>query len=189
MNNTPLGQIIFWFEKVHGEFLELVESLTDEQLVWQPYPSATSIAFNVWHVARWVDYVQTKIPQVTTVLSQRLDQRGQVWDAEKLATKWGLDAANLGDLEAGNDLGILAVQIQLPGQAVLLDYLRRCYTLEEQCLVVIDDQQFQEPRIDGTGLPDETVGHWLIGHLVHEWEHLGMIRYIQGMYDLKPQES
>ena len=189
MNNTPLGQIIFWFEKVHGELIELVEGLTDEELAWQPHPSTTSIAFNVWHVARWVDYVQAKIPQLTTVLSQRLDQREQVWDAEKLATKWGLDAANLGDLEAGNDLGILAVQLQLPGQAMLMDYLRRCYTQEEQCLAIIDDQQFQEYRTDGAGLPDETVGHWLMQHLVHEWEHLGMIRYIQGMYDLKASES
>jgi hypothetical protein len=107
-----------------------------------------------------------------------------VWHAEDLATKWGLDPSSLGDVEAGNDLGVLAIQIRLPGQAVLLEYLRQCYLLEEQGLVAIDDQQFQERRIDGTGLPDETVGHWLVWHLVHEWEHLGMIRYIQGLYDL-----
>jgi len=189
MNITPIGQMIFWFEQVHGELLKLVENLSDEQLAWQPHPSATSIAFNVWHVARWVDYVQAKIPETTAVLYQRLGQRQEVWHAENLATKWGLDAGNLGDVEAGNDLGVLAVQIQLPSQAVLLDYLRRCYILEEQCLTVIDDQQFQEYRIDGTGLPDETVGHWLMWHLVHEWEHLGMIRYIQGMYDLNAQKS
>jgi hypothetical protein len=184
MNITPIGQMIFWFEQVHGEVLKLVESLSDEQLAWQPHPSATSIAFNVWHIARWTDYVQSKMPQITQVLSQRLEPRQQVWHTEGLAGKWGLDSASLGDVEAGNDLGVLAVQIHLPGQAILLEYLRHCYTLEEQALAAIDDQQFQERRIDGTGLPDETVGHWLMWHLVHEWEHLGMMRYIQGMYDV-----
>ena len=184
MNITPVGQIIYWFEKAHAEVLELVESLSDEQLAWQPHSSATSSAFNVWHIARWVDYVQAKIPETTHVLSQRLGPRQQVWQVDDLVTKWGLDPASLGDLEAGNDLGLQAVQIRLPGQAMLLEYLRRCYILEEQGLAVVDDQQFQERRIDGAGLSDETVGHWLMGHLVHEWEHLGMIRYIQGMYDL-----
>ena len=189
MNITPIGQMIFWFEQVHEELLKLVESLSDEQLAWQPDSSATSIAFNVWHIARWTDYVQAKMPETTNVLGQRLVPRQQVWHVDDLAKKWDLDPASLGDLEAGNELGVLAVKIHLPGQAALLEYLRRCYTLEEQCLAIIDDQQFQERRIDGTGLPDETVGHWLMWHLVHEWEHLGMIRYIQGLYDLNSAQS
>jgi hypothetical protein len=28
------------------------------------------------------------------------------------------------------------------------------------------------------------VGHWLMNHLIHEWEHLGMIRYLKGLQDL-----
>ena len=189
MNITPVGQMIFWFEQAHEEVLKLVESLSDEQITWQPHPSATSIAFNVWHIARWVDYVQAKMPETTHVLSQRLEPRQQVWHAEGLATKWGLDPASLGEFEAGNELDVLAVQIGLPRQVVLLEYLRRCYILEEQTLAVIDDQQFQERRVDGTGLQDETVGHWLMWHLVHEFEHLGMIRYTQGLYDLNAGQS
>lgn len=184
MNITPVGQMIFWFGEVHQELPKLVEGLSEEQLAWQPHPSATSIAFNVWHVARWVDYVQARLPQTTPVLSQRLEPRQQLWHAENLAAKWGLDPANLGEIEAGNELGIQAAQIRLPSQAVLLEYLRRCYTLEEQALAAVDDQQFQERRIDGAGLLDETVGHWLMWHLVHEWEHLGLIRYVHGLHDL-----
>ncbi len=168
--------------------LDLVASLSDDQLAWQPNPSATTIAFNVWHIARWADYVQAKMPETTAVLGQRLQRREQVWHAESLATKWGLDPASLGQIEAGNELGVLAVQIHLPGQVVLLDYLRRCYACEEEALAAVDDQQFQGRRIDETGLPDETVGHWLVWHLVHEWEHLGMIRYIQGLHALQAEE-
>ena len=184
MNITPVGQMIFWNQQVHEEVLNLTGSLSDEQLAWQPHTSATTIPFNVWHIARWVDYVQAKMPETTEVLGQRLEPRQQVWHAEGLAAKWRLDPNSLGEVEAGNELGVLAAQIHLPGQVVLLEYLQRCYTLEEQAITAVDDQQFQERRIDGTGLPDETVGHWLMWHLVHEWEHLGMMRYIQGLHDL-----
>jgi len=187
MNSTPVGQMIFWFEQAHAELLKLVETVSDEQLAWQPHPSATSMAFNVWHIARWADYVQAKMPETTPVLSQRLERRQQVWHAEDLATKLGLDPSSLGEIEAGNELGVVAAQIHLPSRAFLLEYLRRCYTLEEQGLAAIDDQQFQEHRMDGTGLPDETLGHWLMWHLVHEWEHLGMIRYVQGLLDLNAE--
>ncbi len=184
MDITPVGQMIFWFKQAHEDLLNLVGSLSEEQLCWQPHPSATTIAFNVWHIARWVDYVQAKMPETTPVLGQRLALRQQVWHTEDLTTKWGLDPSSLGQVEAGNELGVLAAQLHLPGRAVLSEYLRRCYTLEEEALAAVDEGQFQERRVDGTGLPDETVGHRLMWHLVHEWEHLGMIRYIQGLFDL-----
>ncbi|HEX9389164.1 MAG TPA: DinB family protein [Anaerolineales bacterium] len=191
MNLTPLGQMIVWFGKAHQEGLKLVEGLSDEQLAWQPHPSATSIAFNVWHLARWTDYLQSQIPKTTPVLSQRLKPRQQVWHAENLARKWGLDPTSLGENEAGNELGVLAALIHFPGKEVLLEYLQHCYTLEEEALAALDDQQFQERRTDGAGPPDQTVGYWVMWYLVHEWEHLGMMRYLQGLYDLhgKPISS
>jgi DinB superfamily len=184
MNNTPLGQIVFWFRQAHTGVLKLVEGLSDEQLAWQPEPSATSIAFNVWHLARWADYVQARAPETTEMLGQRIKPRRQLWQAEDLAARWGLDPASLGHIEAGNELGSAAAQLRLPGQAVLLDYLRRCYALEEQVLDALDDQQFQERRLDPQSPPDQSVGYWLMSHLVHEWEHLGMIRYLQGLPQL-----
>jgi len=184
MNITPVGQIIYWFVQAHEDVLKLVEGLSDAQIAWQPHPAATSIAFNVWHLARWADYVQARIPQATAVLGQRLESRQQVWHAKDLAAKWGLDPASLGDIEAGNELGVLATQIRLPGQVVLLEYLRRCYALEEQGLAALDEAQFQAVRTDGGEPPDQTVGYWLMSHLVHEWEHLGLIHYLQGLQEV-----
>jgi DinB superfamily len=184
MNQTPLAQMIFWFSQVHKEVLALVEEISDKQIAWQPHPATTTIAFNVWHLARWADYVQARIPETTPVLMQRLGSRKQVWHVEGLASKWGLESVNLGNMEAGNDLAILATEIHLPGQAALLAYLRNCYLLEDEAIAAIDDQQFQAPRIDGGGPSEQTVGYWLMSHLVHEWEHLGMIRYVHGLYQV-----
>ena len=183
MDLTPLGQMIFWIRKAHQEVIKLVEGLSDQQLAWQPNPSTTSIAFNVWHLARWADYVQWRMPDATLVLGQRLESRPQVWHAEGLASKWGLDPAGLGDMEAGTSVGVAAANLRFPGQTVLLEYLRRCYTLEEQTLAALDDQEFQERRLVGAEWPEETVGQWLMSHLIHEWEHLGMIRSLKGLQD------
>ena len=121
----------------------MVESLSEDQLMWQPHPAATSIAFNVWHLARWADHVQSRLPQSTIVLGQRLEARPEVWHAENLAALWGFDSAYLGDVEAGNELGVSAAQIHFPSHALLLAYLRQCYTLEEQAFTAIDADDWQ----------------------------------------------
>src|SRR5262245_18763213 len=102
MNITSLGQMLFWYREAHPEMLTLVEGLSDAQLSWQPHPLATSIGFNVWHVARWVDYVQARLPHTTAELGRRLEPRLQLWQLEALAAKWGLDPTTLGAVEAGN---------------------------------------------------------------------------------------
>jgi hypothetical protein len=189
MQTAPMDQIIFWICKAHTEILELVEGCSDEQLAWQPHPSATSLAFNIWHLARWADVVQSCVPDATPVLHQRLGPRPQIWHAEELAAAWGLDPASLGLREGGTGMESAAASLQLPGKAALVDYLRRSYALEEQAIAAIDEQQFQERRQDHTAPPDQTVGYWLMNHLIHEWEHLGNMRCLAGLHALNAPAS
>lgn len=184
MQMTPIGQIHFWICQAHAETIDHVERASEEQFFWQPHPAATSMAFNVWHLARWADYVQASVPEATPSLRQRLEPRMQVWYAEDLASAWSLQPTHLGLREGGTDMGLAAADLQLPSKATLLEYLRRCYALEEQAMSAIDEQQFQEFR-QGAGVPPhQTVGYWLMNHLIHEWEHLGMIRYLAGLSTL-----
>jgi hypothetical protein len=39
----------------HKLILGLAESLTDDQMLWRPAGYNNSIAFNLWHIARWSD--------------------------------------------------------------------------------------------------------------------------------------
>jgi len=188
MTATPLGQILFWIREAHQNVLKLVEELSDEQLAWQPHPSANSIAFDVWHLARWADYVQARLPDAHPQLSQQLEARRQIWHAEDLAARWGLDPASLGEYEAGTEMGAASARMPWPGKAVLLEYLQRAYALEEQGLAALDDQLFQE-LIWRQGAPsDKTVGYWVMEHLVHEWEHYGMMKYVRGLWQLNASE-
>jgi len=147
MSDTPLGQILGGFRQVHQDILKFVEELPDEQWAWQPHSSANSTAFYVWHLARWADYVQARLPEANPQLSQRLATRRQVWYVESLAAQWHLDPARLGEYEAGTEMGAASAQMRLPDKAVLIDYLRRCYALQEEALAVLDDELFQTHAI------------------------------------------
>ena len=39
----------------HKLILKLIETMSDEQLLWKPDGYNNSIAFNLWHIARWSD--------------------------------------------------------------------------------------------------------------------------------------
>jgi hypothetical protein len=106
----------------------------------------------------------------------------------RLAAAWGLDPASLGLREGGTGMES-AASLQLPPKTVLLEYLRRWYALQEQAIAIIDERQFQERRQDHNALPDQTVGYWVMNHLIHEWEHLGMIRSLVGLHALSTRSS
>lgn len=184
MNMTPLGQMKYRFEIAHQEVCALVGGLSDEKIAWQAHPAATSIAFNVWHLARWADYVQSHLRTNTPGLRARLTPHAEIWGAEQLAVAWGLIPAALGREEAGNGLEERAAELRFPGRAVLLDYLQRCYALEEEALAAVDEEQFEAHSDEHPTTPEDTVGAWLMHHLIHEWEHLGIIRSLSGLYDL-----
>ena len=175
MKDTALGQIQFQFHKVHTEILQFLEGLSDGELAWQPHPSANPIAFYAWHLARWADYVHAH-----SSFDPRLKPRRQIWQTEHFAARWGLDAASLGELETGWEMDpAKATRMTLPSKDELLDYLRRCQALEEESLAVLDEQLFQDVATTG-----KKVGYFVSEHLVHEWEHYGMMKYVHGLYGL-----
>ena len=94
-----------------------------------------------------------------------------------------MDPAALGEEESGWELDpTLAAQMTLPGKEVLLDYTRRAFAALEQALPAIDDEQFQTRRQQEWAT--NTVGHFILQHLCHENEHLGMMRYLHGLYQI-----
>src|SRR3712207_4513797 len=101
MDKTPMDVISHYYRESHERVLRLVEDLTEEQLAWQLAPNTTSIAFHLWHLARWADHLQAAIPGMTPELRRRLGSGRQLWDEEDLAAQWGMNAATLGYAETG----------------------------------------------------------------------------------------
>ena len=62
---------------IHGSFIESVEDLDEESFRTRPGSKAPSIAFHLWHTARWADAFQARlgsfVPQLT-----RFTERDQI---------------------------------------------------------------------------------------------------------------
>ena len=189
MNNTPLMEIVLWFRDAHKNVLELVESLSEEQLRWQPHPLANSIGFQLWHLARGADYVQARLSDATMELSRRLGDHPQIWLAEHYAEQWELDPAILGVEQLGWEMTPEdAANLQFPNKDALLDYVQRSFAAEEQALEELDEEQFQAFRLHDWA-KEQTVGNFLMSYFVHYREHFGAMQYMNGVRNLLAETS
>src|SRR5690348_13396396 len=83
------------YHACHEAVLGMVDELTQEQFRWRPAQGPQSVGWNLWHIARWDDYIAEVLLQQTASLSQ-LGPPRQVWKEQKIADRWGLDSVDLG---------------------------------------------------------------------------------------------
>jgi DinB family protein len=183
MSDSSAAVIAFHYRRTHERALALVAELSDEQAAWRPTPGAHSIGFILWHLGRWADHLQATVPTMTAELGGRLGEGRQIWEAEGLASAWGLTPASLGHAETGMLMGDDdAATLPLPDRAVLLDYARRAFAAADRAVGAIDDRQAVQPQ---AGNPDRTVASAVLTHLTHDNRHLGEIEYLRGLQGLR----
>jgi DinB superfamily len=186
MSSSPAAEIIKAYRTTHARVVALAEKLADEQLRWRPTPSSLSIAFHVWHIARWTDHLQATFPGMTAELGRRLPPGVQIWEAEDLTTQWGFDAAQLGYAATGMTMPeTIATGLMFPPKDTLLAYLQRAFAAVDRSLAAVDDQQFGEaeqpqPLTEGIW-GASTVGDAILTHLIHDNRHLGMLECLAGI--------
>lgn len=170
----------------HQRVLKVIEDLTEEQMRWHPTSSTHSVAWNAWHLGRWADYLQARIPALTARLGEVLGPRRQIWEEERLAVLWGLDPVILGWGETGTDMDDgIAAALPLPNKDDLLGYMRRSYEAAELAVDAIENEEFtvayREPYDPGT---ERTVAFTIIGLHAHDERHLGQIAFLRRMMEL-----
>jgi len=187
---TPLIAIVNYYHDTNADVLKTIGSLTDEQIIWRPHPSCHSIAFNLWHMARWEDHMQATVPGMTKELSRRLPPGQQIWERDGLTAKWEFDSTKLGELELGTRLDIDAFgEPTWPKKEILLDYAKQTLAAVEHAISFIDEEQFQaieQSQFDNeymneTMAESVTVGNAVMEHLVHNVHHLGEVYYLIGL--------
>jgi hypothetical protein len=186
MARSHAAEIIGAYRKTHTRILALAEGMPDEQLQWRATPDSLSVAFHLWHVARWADHLQAALPGMTAELGRRLAPGAQIWDTEGLATRWGFERAQLGYAATGMTMPeTVAVSLAFPAKDALLAYLAGAFAAIDRSLSAIDDQQFdaaEQPQPLTEGIWGEgTVGDALLSHLIHDNRHLGMLECLVGI--------
>ena len=171
----------------HTRILAFGEKLSEAQLSWQAAPETLSIAFFLWHLGRWADHLQAAVPGMTPELSRLLPPGRQVWEANGTALRWGFVARETGYAETGMEMDeAAAARLKFPPKEILLDYVRQAFAAADRAVQAIDETQFlmdeqPQPMTDGVWEPGNTVGSAVMGHLVHDCRHLGMMECLLGL--------
>jgi hypothetical protein len=153
----------------------LVADLSEEQLRWQPNPTTPAVRFHLFHIARWAD----RLHQLMTGAER------QLWHAEGVAARWGLEPTALGYGESGAKVEDEAVMtLPLPERDELLAYCERVLAAADEALAAFGDEEMHRMAtgIDGTTFP---LGEEIAGQLSHTARHLGMIECLRGVQGLR----
>lgn len=165
-------------------FIEVtVNQLSQEDLCLRPALTAPPIGWHVWHISRWADWFQASFPAQT-----------QIWEAQGLMSKLGLDGMALGPMQTGMTMSHDdAAQIPIIiGKEQLIDYMKTVFALNQTVLsdVTLDDlyqdrESFAKwESVDGEIIrakgKNVTLIHDIGYHLTHANRHLGMIEGLIG---------
>ena len=195
MSDAASRFLVGFIRYAHQSLLEVAQDLSDEQLAWRAARRAPPIRFHLWHIARWADHLQAALPTMTPQLAGRLGAGQELWDAEAIASQWGIVPAVLttevlgGNVQAGVGLDDDAsAALPLPTKKRLLDYARRAFAAADQAVAAVDDTDLPARCTDLYG-ERGSVGKVLTIHLTHANRHPGMIEALRGVQDLRGTAS
>lgn len=180
MSWAVVGSLTTRVSFIHTAFLDAIGDLDEDSFCTRPGAKAPSIAFHLWHTARWADAFQARFGSFVPELS-RFVGREQIWDSRDLASAWGLGDV-LGKEATGMGLDDDAsAALPLPAKAGVVSYSRASFAAAEGVFGAIAEDELRLPTAD---FYDE--GGWVVidhfgWHLTHASRHLGMIEALKGV--------
>jgi hypothetical protein len=153
------------------------------QLVRTENSLSPSVAWHLWHCARWADRLQSALQCLPDEPGP--DKAREIWYRDSLAKKWGLPAENLGIYEMGIRMDAdVTHKMEWPDPASLLEYGRKTTATADKTLDAIADLETKcrsiFPRTEYA-----TIGSDLARYLTHLCRHLGMMEALKGTLGLK----
>src|SRR6267143_1298287 len=171
-----LGETLLRFYKLtHQRLLKAAEDLPTEEFAWSAGPSLHSVAWQLWHAARWDDVFASYFHRASAH-----EPRRQVWERESLAGRWSLVPESMGRRDTGTDMSDEAAEeMRFPAQEEVLGYARLAFAYAEEAITLMPDEALLAvAKGDPDG--DTTLDNVLI-YLEHLSRHLGMIEAIRGL--------
>ena len=176
------------YGQAHEVLLKLVDGLPEGVATWHPEHGPQCIAWQLWHVARWDDYLaEALIGRNHDIAGTR--EAAQIWKQQGLAAKWGFDPERLGLAEAGTNTDAeQAASLQWLAFSDVVEYANAVFPRVEDAIGILEDRYLtiKVPRPAGSEAQGEpgTYGENLLGWLEHVREHVGTIQALRGQAGL-----
>ena len=182
---SPAREAAYRLRRTHELLQAAVDAVDDAALYKSGGVTAPSVAFHLWHVARYADRLQARLHVMTDEMGRRLGEEQQIWDTESVADTWGLPSEQLGGAQSGMGMDEeVSLTMRLPARETLFGYALRAFEAANRAADAVDDDQFGASSIDLYGR-DSSVAAALLHHLAHANRHLGMIEALKGVRGLK----
>lgn len=177
------------FREGHKASLALIVELSEEQFRWRPASGPQSIGWNLWHIAKWDDFMAEELVARTPSLSH-LGPAHQIWDLRGVASQWGWQAGRLGILDGGTGLADDdAAALTLPAKQDVVAYAAEAFGHLEAVLSELGDallpQVIPGPILFPTDVKQDTYGNNLVVWMNHGYEHLGTMEAVKGLLGMR----
>jgi hypothetical protein len=154
--------------------LEVAEAVSPQQFAWSAGPSLHSIAWQLWHAARWDDFFAAHF-----MGDFGRQPAAQVWERDGVAAKWSYTTGALGRRDAGTGMDDEdADNLRFPDQSEVVDYARKVFAFAESAVEAMHGQLEQVAKDDRDG--DSNLDNVFI-YYEHLSRHLGMAEAIRGL--------
>lgn len=180
MPEDALRLLVKNYAIAHGRVIESGEATDDRQFAKSVGTRVHSVAWQVWHIARWDDRYAEILVEKTPELASRFGPAQQIWAAESLAKHWGLPIGQMGRRDTGTEMDDEAADaLRLPDKSLVIDYARRVFARLQTILKALPEARVFTPIADD---PDnDTYAHNTMLYLDHVQRHLGMIEALRGL--------
>jgi hypothetical protein len=164
----------------HGRVIESAERMDDALFAKSMGTRVHSVAWQVWHIARWDDRLAEILVEKTPELAGQYGPPDQIWVAESLAKHWGLPVGQMGRRDTGTEMDDESADaLRLPDKPVVVDYARRVFARLQAVLKAIPEASLFAVI---PGDPDgDSYAQNIMLYLDHVQRHLGMIEALRGL--------
>jgi len=163
----------------HGRVIESAERTEAGQFAKSMGTRVHSVAWQVWHIARWDDRFAEILVEKTPDLARRFGPPSQIWATESLAKQWGLPIGHMGRRDTGTEMDDESADaLRLPEKTLVVDYAGRVFARLQTVLQAVPEASlFAVVPGDPEG---DSYGHNIMLYLDHVQRHLGMIEALRG---------
>ena len=170
---VTVNQVIMGLlSSVVGQIKRATDEATEEQLYYRPSADANSMAWLVWHLSRWQDY-----------MSASISGDRQVWFTEGWAQRFALPADLPNEATGWGDSSEQVAAFRVD-RAVLIGYMEAANRAAVERVAKLTPEQLEQPVSWGTPqTPVDTRPAWraLTSICGDSLQHIGQINYIRGL--------
>ena len=168
--------IVRFYKLTHDRLLKSAEDTKAEEFTRTAGPSLHSVAWQLWHAARWDDVFGAYLHRAFGI-----EPSAQVWERKELNARWGWVVGSTGLRDAGTGMDDKAAEgMRFPDKDEVVDYAREAFAFVRTAIEAIPaDRMIEVAKDDKDG--DTYLDNILI-YFEHLSRHLGMIEAIRGLH-------